>query len=170
MSFSSSTVSIGASTKKSDYDRILDNTQYLKAKNVNESKDFLSSTVFNATATFNNPVTHNSGTVFNATATFSSGLIFPVFGSIGSLVTAALTGCTNQTEYLPGTECVGSRLVYSNETSSGGTCLSGRSYNDIRATEAAYQSAGLTGTWRLLSRIYNYSASNYPVGLFQRIS
>ena len=53
MAFSSSTVSIGANTKKSDYDRLLDNTQYLKAEDVNEKKTFQSGTVFNATATFN---------------------------------------------------------------------------------------------------------------------
>ena len=31
MAFSSSTVSIGANTKKSDYDRLLDNAQYNKS-------------------------------------------------------------------------------------------------------------------------------------------
>jgi len=56
MAFSSATVTIGKNTKKSDYDRVLDNTQYLKAEDVHEKKTFQSSTVFNATATFNSGV------------------------------------------------------------------------------------------------------------------
>ncbi len=58
MAFLSASVAIGDSTKKSSFDQLLANDAYLKAENVNEKKTFLSSTVFNATATF------NSGTVF----------------------------------------------------------------------------------------------------------
>jgi len=48
MAFSSATVSIGASTKKSDYDRLLDNTKALKdeAITLNGVKTFQSGTVF----------------------------------------------------------------------------------------------------------------------------
>ena len=55
MGFSSSTVSIGNNTKKSDYDLVLDNTKALKdeAITLNGAKTFQSNTVFNATATFN---------------------------------------------------------------------------------------------------------------------
>ena len=53
MAFSSSTVSIGASTKKSDYDRLLDNTQYNKGR---------LDTVYSGTNTFAGAKTF-SGTV-----------------------------------------------------------------------------------------------------------
>lgn len=82
--FSSSTVSIGAPTKKSDYDRVLANTQdnrsrvsSLESGTVaiihSELQTFNSGTVFNATATF------NSSTVFNATATFNNDIYLPDF-------------------------------------------------------------------------------------------
>lgn len=58
MAFSTSTVSIGATTKKSDYDRLMDNTKYLKSETAifTGTKTFNSATVFNSTATFNGTV------------------------------------------------------------------------------------------------------------------
>ena len=48
MAFSSATVTVGHSTKKSDYDRLLDNTKALKDESIilNGTKTFQSGTVF----------------------------------------------------------------------------------------------------------------------------
>jgi len=154
MSFSSSTVTIGHSTKKSDYDRLLANTQYLKAENVYEKKTFQSSTVFNATATFND------------------GVIFPALGKIGTLIIAASSSYNTSTEYLAGTTVLGNTLYYSTNTTigTGGASLS-QDPSSAFVDSDNWASFNFTGTWRLLSRVHKGTDSTrYPVGLFQRIA
>lgn len=174
MGFSSGTVSIGHSTKKSDYDRVLDNTKALKDEDItlNGVKTFTDRTVFNATATFNNPVVHNSGTTFNANATFNSALIFPAFGNVGTIIIAASTTWATSTEYLPGTTVAGNTLVVSNGTGTIIGSLSGFSNGEVSIRTGSEANLGLTGVWRLLCRVYRGTASGTirPVGLLQRIS
>lgn len=67
MAFSSSTVTIGANTKKSDYDRLLDNTQYNKATRDNDVT-LAGKKTFSSTATFSSDV-NMSGTVLTGIKT-----------------------------------------------------------------------------------------------------
>ena len=72
MAFSSSTVSIGNSTKKSDYDRLLDNTQNNRSRA--SSLESRASSLESGTVAISHSEiqTFNSSTVFNATATFNT--------------------------------------------------------------------------------------------------
>ncbi len=68
MAFSSSTISVGSTTKKSHFDQLLANTIDLKRDNTTiggektfaSATTFSSSTVFNSTATFNSSIKTNS--------------------------------------------------------------------------------------------------------------
>lgn len=161
MGFSSATVSIGANTKKSDYDRVLDNTKALKdeAIELNGIKTFQSGTVFNATATF------------NSEAKFNSAIVFPTFGKVGSLVLAGSTDFDIDSQHLPGAEVTGASLIYSNDhdTTYGNSMAALSGVNNVIATSQS-QSASLTGTWRLLTRVIRTTSGFVPVGLLQRIS
>lgn len=64
MAFDSSTVSVGDFTKKSDYDRLLANTQFNKA-NI--------TVIQSSTATFVGEKTFQSSTIFNSPLIFNSG-------------------------------------------------------------------------------------------------
>ncbi len=95
----------------------------------------------------------------------------PDYGDIGTLVTAASNSWTVSTEFLPGTTVAGSTLIVSANTTGGaGSPLSGSEAALVFVSTTDDQSLGLTGTWRLLSRVYNDGgAANFPIGLFQRI-
>ncbi len=99
-------------------------------------------------------------------------IVFPDFGSVGSLVIAGCTSWANSTQFLPGTTVAGSTLIYSTDTSTtAGNPLSASTGGALYINTGASQSAGLTGTWRLLNRINKGSTtSQVPVALFQRIS
>ncbi len=76
MAFSSSTVTIGASTKKSDYDRLLDNTQY-------------------------NKVTRDNDVSFIGTKTFQSNTVFIIKPKLDGIVTRSGTGSVSvECEYV----------------------------------------------------------------------
>lgn len=170
MAFSSSTVTIGYATKKSDYDRLLDNTQDHRSE---------ISTIKSGTISFVGEKTFQSGTVFNATATFNGDIIdkndqavlaVPAYGAIGSLTIAASNAWAVSTEYLPNTTVAGSSLYRSTYTTISGS-LSAYSTSNLIISTTSWASLGLTGTWRLLTRINRDSDStSYPVGLLQRIS
>ena len=105
--------------------------------------------------------------------TISNGITFPAFGEIGSIVIAGSTAWTVSTEYLPGTTVSGSSMRYSSATAAGGnvTALSGESSSELRVLTGTSQNPGLSGTWRLLSRIYMGSDSTIiPIAMFQRIA
>ena len=72
MAFSSSTVSIGANTKKSDYDRLLDNAQNNRSRA--SSLESRASSLESGTVAISHSEiqTFNSSTVFNETATFNT--------------------------------------------------------------------------------------------------
>lgn len=107
----------------------------------------------------------------DASPSFSGGVIPAIFGSIGSLVNAASTDWEISTEYLPGTTVTGASLHYATDTPVASAALSGLEHDAMRISDTSKQNAGLTGTWRLLSRVYMASATSvYPIGLFQRIS
>jgi len=96
MSFSSSTVSIGQSTKQSDYQRLLDNTQYNKAQTVSEISRIQSGTV-----TFEGPKTFSSASIFNDLSTFKSGTVFEAKPKVDGIATRSGTGSVSiECEYL----------------------------------------------------------------------
>ena len=68
MSFSSSTVSIGDSTKQADYARLMANTVYNKAQTISEISRLQSGTV-----SFEGAKTFQSATVFNSTVNITAG-------------------------------------------------------------------------------------------------
>ena len=161
MAFSSGTVSIGANTKKSDYDRVLANTVALKDEAIE----------------FSGAKTFQSGTAFNSTATFSSDMNgVPAWGAVGTIVIAASDEHARSTEYLPGTTVTGGSLYYSAATpATNGASLSAEVTTNMRISNTAWQSAGLTGTWRLLSRVYQAQTGGgfdafFVIGMFQRIT
>lgn len=69
MAFSSSTVTLGAPTKKADYDRLMDNTKFLHqssvflsgTQTVSGQKTFQAKTNFSATSTFGAPIIDKNG-------------------------------------------------------------------------------------------------------------
>lgn len=105
-------------------------------------------------------------------ATFAGSLQgTPDYGDIGTIVTAASTSWTVSTQYLPGTTVAGNTLVRSTSTDSGGVPLNSHSEALITILTASETSLSLTGTWRLLTRVYRGSSSaGRPIGLLQRIS
>ncbi|KKK76688.1 hypothetical protein LCGC14_2861110 [marine sediment metagenome] len=166
MAFLSASVAIGKSTKKSNFDQLLNNTQDNRSRASSlesgavaiihsEPQTFNSSTVFNATATF------------NATANFNSAIIFPAYGEIGTLTIAASTAWADDTTYEPGTTVAGNTLIRMDETSEASLNARGGTNIVFLANSA---SLGLTGTWRLLTRVRMVTNNNIPIGLLQRIA
>ena len=96
----------------------------------------------------------------------------PDFGDIGTLITAGSNGWTIGI-HLAGTTVLGSTLVYSAVfNSTDGSSLSSSSNGSATTSTlitGTPTSFGFTGTWRLLSRVYQ-GTNGIPVGLFQRIS
>ena len=73
MAFSSATVTVGHSTKKSDYDRLLDNTKALKDESI----------------------------ILNGTKTFQSGTVFEVKPKVDGIQTRSATGSVSiECEYI----------------------------------------------------------------------
>ena len=160
MAFLSASVAIGGSTKKSDYDQLLNNTQ----DNRSRASSLESGTV---SIIHSEPQTFNSSTVFNATATFNSAIIFPAYGEIGTLTIAASTAWADDTTYEPGTTVAGNTLIRMDETSEASLNARGGTNIVFLANSA---SLGLTGTWRLLTRVRMVTNNNIPIGLLQRIA
>lgn len=71
MSFNSSTVTLGESTKKSHFDQLLSNTLSI----LKDPHTFLSHKQFSNSATFNGPAYFHSGTVFSLVPTLPAGSI-----------------------------------------------------------------------------------------------
>jgi len=95
---------------------------------------------------------------------------YPANGGIGSFVLACSTDWGTSTEFLPGTTVTGASLFYTNETPAGGASFSADSLGNMQVDTGTKQSAGFSGTWRLLSRVYMGSSVNvFPLGFFQRI-
>jgi hypothetical protein len=119
MAWNTSTVQIGHSTQKSDYDRLRQNDQSLASSDFtfNGAKTFNSSTVFNITSKFNGGVTgtctFRGNTTFKAKITFTATSIFnnrvkvnnrsDFSGSFNIVGTATVTGKVIQSQgYLHG--------------------------------------------------------------------
>ncbi len=104
--------------------------------------------------------------------TINKSIIFPAFGEIGSLVTAASSAHSGaaSTVYLANTTQLGSTLYYSSSTPAGGAALGGSDAAILSVSSGAWTTYGLTGTWRLLSRVAKgTNPIFYPIGLWQRI-
>ena len=93
-------------------------------------------------------------------------------GKVGSFVIAASSAHAPTTEYLPGTTVAGNTLYYSSATpGTTGAPLSSSGATVLIIASTAWQSAGLTGTWRLLTRIHQATtATVYGLSMFQRIA
>jgi hypothetical protein len=92
------------------------------------------------------------------------------YGAIGSYVTAASNALTTLAEYTSTTTVAGSSLVYSTATAGPSPALGGTSSQNMSVTTTASQSASLSGTWRLMTRIRVASSTTLPIGLWVRIS
>ena len=91
------------------------------------------------------------------------------YGNIGTIIIAASTDWSISTQYLPNTTVTGASLYRSGYVGNSGS-INARANGGTVSTDD-YVTLSLTGTWRLLTRVYRFSESaTYPVGLLQRIS
>jgi hypothetical protein len=91
------------------------------------------------------------------------------YGAIGSYVTAGSSSISFSSEPSFGATVAGSSLVYSSTNDTNGSPLGARSAAGIGILTANQKTASLSGTWRLMTRIYQGS-STYTIGLWVRIS
>lgn len=96
------------------------------------------------------------------------------YGDIGTYVVAASNSMTpNNTVYAQGTTYAGSSLVFSSSTFNG-IILGGDYYdnsNPIVVSTGQTESAGLSGTWRLMTKLRRSAiAGTFPIGIFLRIA
>jgi hypothetical protein len=91
------------------------------------------------------------------------------YGAIGSYVTAGSNAISFSSEPSFGATVAGSSLVYSNVNDTNGSPLGARSSAGIGILTANQKTASLSGTWRLMTRIYQGSSA-YTIGLWVRIS
>jgi hypothetical protein len=133
--------------------------------------------------TFNNVILNDitandievNNTIINGNLTIDN-LPVPLYGAIGSFTIAASNVWSRSTEYAPNTTVAGNSLYRSTGLLSGGTRISSFGANGVSSMSISstnWVNLSLTGTWRLLTNIKQYSASvntEYVIGLLQRIS
>ena len=91
------------------------------------------------------------------------------YGDIGTIIIAASTDWSISTQYLPNTTVTGASLYRGGYVGNSGSINAQANSGTVSTDD--YVTLSLTGTWRLLTRVYRYSNSTiYPVGLLQRIS
>lgn len=96
----------------------------------------------------------------------------PAFGDIGTITAAVSSDWVDETHYAAGTEWDGTNLLVSNNNPIDGSPFGGDTSDNLIVVGARSTSAGLTGTWILLHRIYAAkfaSTSSRALALFQRI-
>lgn len=99
--------------------------------------------------------------------TINNAILFPAYGEVGSLVIAASTAWDDDTTYEPDTTVAGNTLIRMDETTEASLNARGATNIVFLANSA---NLGLTGTWRLLTRVRMVTDNNIPIGLLQRIA
>ena len=89
------------------------------------------------------------------------------YGAIGSYVAAGSNALGTGVSHVNVT-VAGSSLVYSNQAPNAGP-LGASDAASIQVLSNANQSASLSGTWRLMTRVYR-AGTAFPIGIFVRIS
>lgn len=93
------------------------------------------------------------------------------YGEIGTYVIAGSDSWEASTEYLPGGTVAGSSLVRSMAgTTTTTSPLNAASESSLHILSNSITSLGLTGSWRLMTRVRTRNNSTLPMGLFVRIA